>query len=186
MPEEEQFGLERQRATFFAGEKRGVQRLHLMVAQIRGDAHALDTRFLPLHQVRQRIDIEVQGHSRAVAPFGERVAFDHLRWQHGDLLSRNIGGGQSRPRDLVQPGAGGESQGRRRDMYADAITPVGKSRQGKGVVDFGRARVVQAECGGSRQRQLGRLLRPDAVEDLSVARKILEQKFAQMVVMTGR
>ena len=70
-------------------------------------------------------------------------------------------------------------------MDADPPVAIGQPLDREGVVDFGRTGIVDAEGGDGGQRQFG-MIGHGHFGETGAARKMLEQKFVQVVVVRGR
>ena len=141
-PEQAQFFAKRKvqrcavRQPFFV--EQGFQRAQ---AQVRRHRHALDAALHRLHAERAR-DFRIQRHRRTFAPLGQREAFHQRIGQHGDFVAGHIDRRQPLARQL--PGGRGavKTQRGRGDVDADAPAARRQGGDGKSVVNFRGARVI--------------------------------------------
>ena len=112
--------------------------------------------------------------------------FHHLVRQHGDLVPRHVHRGQALQGDVIERGAGLETQRRRGDVDADAPVAVGLLDYREGIVDFRGGGIVDAEGFGLGQWQVvfagefAHRLEADA------AREILQHEAPVVVIVAGR
>jgi len=165
VPEVEQFVLERLIGQGAVDGFAVEPRLDFVMAQIGGDMHHFQPRFVA-EDFQRFADRQVQGHGRAIDAAGQRVVLDHGVGQHGDLVAGHVDRGQPGAGDAVERRAVGDGQPGRRDVDADARTNAGQPDDRQRVVDFCGLGVVDREGAdvGARQvaRQLGRVERREA------------------------
>ena len=113
----------------------------------------------------------------------EREARDHIVGKHRVLAAWHIGGGKPLARDRIERRARRDAECRRGDMDAHAQRSGFKARHREGIVDFGRAHLVEAKGRDWRERQILWRGRHGVPGKVCAARKELVQKAPEVVLM---
>ena len=114
----------------------------LVVAQVVGDRHALQTGAAVQNGKTLLIDADIQRHSRAGLTGLQREGFHHGVGQHGDFVARHVNRGQALSRDLIQGAVGCNRQGRCGDVNTQGHAARAQTLDRQRIVDFGGLRVV--------------------------------------------